>query len=118
MTTDERERLKALEREVKELRRANEIRKVASAFFCPVGARPPFQVLTAFVDQHRDTFGVEPICKVLRSAPSGCRCHAAQLRDPSRRSARAKRDEILQPEIRRVWQANMQSMACRRSGSR
>ncbi|ARF84463.1 uncharacterized protein BCN122_I1076 [Burkholderia cenocepacia] len=33
MTTDERERLKALEREVKELRRANEIRKVASAFF-------------------------------------------------------------------------------------
>ena len=33
MTTDERERLKALEREVKELRRANEILKVASAFF-------------------------------------------------------------------------------------
>jgi transposase-like protein len=33
VTTDERERLKALEREVKELRRANEILKVASAFF-------------------------------------------------------------------------------------
>lgn len=33
MTTDERERHKALEREVKELRRANEILKVASAFF-------------------------------------------------------------------------------------
>ena len=33
MSTDERERIKALEREVKELRRANEILKVASAFF-------------------------------------------------------------------------------------
>jgi transposase len=33
VTTAEREQLKALEREVKELRRANEILKLASAFF-------------------------------------------------------------------------------------
>ena len=33
VTSDERERVKALEREVKELRRANEILKLASAFF-------------------------------------------------------------------------------------
>jgi transposase-like protein len=33
LTTDERERLKALERENKELRRANEILRKASAFF-------------------------------------------------------------------------------------
>ena len=33
ITGDERERVKALEREVKELRRANEILKLASAFF-------------------------------------------------------------------------------------
>jgi transposase len=33
VTTSERERIKALEREVKELRRANEILKTASAFF-------------------------------------------------------------------------------------
>jgi transposase len=33
LSTDERERIKALEREVKELRRANEILKLASAFF-------------------------------------------------------------------------------------
>jgi len=44
----------------------------------------------------------------LRIAPSGYRRHAAQLRDPSRRSARAKRDELLRPEIKRVWQTNMQ----------
>jgi hypothetical protein len=64
--------------------------------------------LKAFIDQHRDTFGVEPICKVLRIAPSGYRRHAAQLRDPSKLCARAKRDEILCPEISRAWQANMQ----------
>ncbi|WP_420488449.1 IS3 family transposase [Paraburkholderia phytofirmans] len=108
VTTSERERLKALEREVKELRRANEILKLASAFFGPGGTRPPPEVLKAFIDQHRDTFGVESICKVLRIAPSGYRRHAAQLRDPSRRCARAKRDEFLSPEIKRVWQANMQ----------
>jgi transposase len=33
VTSDERDRIKALEREVKELRRANEILKLASAFF-------------------------------------------------------------------------------------
>jgi putative transposase len=44
----------------------------------------------------------------LQIAPSGYRRHAAQLRDPSRRCARAKRDEFLSPEIKRVWQANMQ----------
>ncbi len=33
LTTDDRERVKALERENKELRRANEILKTASAFF-------------------------------------------------------------------------------------
>jgi transposase InsO family protein len=43
----------------------------------------------------------------LRIAPSGYRRHAAQLRDPSRRCARAIRDERLRPEIQRVWQASM-----------
>ena len=33
LNTDERERIKALEREIKELRRANDILKLASAFF-------------------------------------------------------------------------------------
>ncbi|SIT74709.1 Transposase InsO and inactivated derivatives [Burkholderia sp. b13] len=44
----------------------------------------------------------------MRIAPSGYRRHTALLRDPSKRCARAKRDEILQPEIKRVWQVNMQ----------
>ena len=61
-----------------------------------------------FVDAHRGTFGVEPICKVLRVAPSGYRRYAAQQRDPGLRSARARRDDELAPQIKRVWQANMQ----------
>ena len=65
------------------------------------------QVLRDFIDQHRDAHGVEPICKVLQIAPSGYRRHAAQQRNPALRCARAKTDDTLKPEIRRVWQANM-----------
>ena|SRR5919204_3744470 len=41
LTTDERERLRELEREVRELRRANEILRSASAFFAAELDRPP-----------------------------------------------------------------------------
>ena len=64
--------------------------------------------MRAFIDQHRDSYGVEPICKVLRIAPSGYRRHAAQQRNPALRSARARRDDTLTPHIQRVWQANLQ----------
>lgn len=60
------------------------------------------------MDTHRDTFGVEPICKALQIAPSGYRRHAARQRDPDRRSARERRDALLIPEIERVWRANLQ----------
>ena len=60
-----------------------------------------------FVNKHRDTCGVEPICKVLQIAPSGYRRHAACQRNPDLRCARAKLDDTLKPEIQRVWQANM-----------
>ncbi|MEW5678973.1 IS3 family transposase [Comamonas kerstersii] len=108
VTTTEALRVKELEREVKELRRANEILKLASAFFAPGGARPPTQVLKAFIDQQRNAFGVEPLCKVLQVAPSAYWRHAALMREPHKRCARAKRDEVLMPQIQRVWQANMQ----------
>ena len=61
-----------------------------------------------FIDAHRVTYGVEPICKVLQVAPSGYRRYVAQQRDPSLRAARAKRDDELVPQIERVWHANMQ----------
>ena len=61
-----------------------------------------------FIDVHRGTYGVEPICKVLRIAPSGYRRYVAQQRDPALRSARARRDDKLALQIGRVWRANLQ----------
>lgn len=64
--------------------------------------------MRAFVDTHRASFGVEPICSVLQIAPSGYRRHAAQQRNPALRCARARRDESLIPQIERIWQVNLQ----------
>ena len=62
----------------------------------------------AFVDQHRDVSGVESICAVLPIAPSTYCRHKAQQWDPSRRSARARRDDVLRVEIQRVWDEHHQ----------
>jgi putative transposase len=64
--------------------------------------------MRAFIDEHREVFGVEPICKVLQIAPSGYRRYAAQQRNPALRCARSRRDEALIPHVERVWQTNMQ----------
>jgi len=56
-----------------------------------------------FVDKHRGDYGVEPICAVLPIAPSTYHAQLAQRRDPELRSMRAKRDDELVDEIRRVY---------------
>ena len=61
-----------------------------------------------FIDQRRRAYGVESICKVLQVASSGYGRYAAQRRNPALRYARAKSDEVLVPQIERIWQANMQ----------
>jgi hypothetical protein len=73
-------------------------------------------VLNAYIDQHRDAYGVEPICKVLQVAPSAYRRHAARQRDPGLRGTRAKRDAMLMQEIARVWQTKR--VYCARSSLR
>ena len=62
--------------------------------------------MIAFIDDHRQAHGVEPICRVLPIAPSTYRKHVAQRRDPLRLSARARRDLALKPEIARVFAEN------------
>jgi putative transposase len=62
--------------------------------------------MIAFIDDHRGAYGVEPICRVLPIAPSTYHAHVARRCDPSRLSARAKRDDGLMPEIRRVFEEN------------
>mgnify|MGYP000846768000 FL=1 len=64
--------------------------------------------MKAFIDEHRERFGVEPICQQLQVAPSAYRRHAARQRNPELRCARALRDEMLVSEIERVWQVNLQ----------
>jgi len=65
--------------------------------------------MSEFIDQHRDRFGVEPICKVLQVAPSGYRREAARRGDPARCPPRRQRDAALLPEIERVWRSNLQA---------
>jgi hypothetical protein len=62
--------------------------------------------MIAFIDDHREAYGVEPICKVLPIAPSTYRAHAAKRADPAKLSARAKQDAIGKSKIRRVFAEN------------
>ena len=72
------------------------------------GARPPLQTMIAFIQEHREDLGVEPICKVLPIAQS------AIARDPDLASDRAKRDVILSPEVKRVWEENSEVYGIRK----
>lgn len=62
--------------------------------------------MVSFIDDHREEYGVEPICSQLPIAPSTFYAHQNKLSNPDRRSDRAKRDDALRPEIQRVWEEN------------
>ena len=62
--------------------------------------------MIAFIDDHREVHGVEPICRVLPIAPSTYHVHAARQADPAKLRPRAKSDAVLMIEIRRVFEAN------------
>ena len=62
--------------------------------------------MVAFIDHHREKFGVEPICGVLPIAPSVYYEHKLWQRAPERRPARAQRDVDLCERIDRVWREN------------
>jgi len=62
--------------------------------------------MIAFIDAHRDAYRVEPICRVLPIAPSTYFAHVTKRADPTKASARARRDGELCPEIRRVFDEN------------
>ncbi len=70
--------------------------------------------MTAFIDEHRDVFGVEPICQLLPIAPSTYYRQAARRVDPDLRPNRAWRDDALCQEIRRVWDENKQVYGVRK----
>lgn len=70
--------------------------------------------MIAFIDDHREAHGVEPICKVLPIAPSTYFDHVAKRAAPEKRSCRAKRDAVLQPEIDRVFKENFRVYGVRK----
>jgi transposase InsO family protein len=57
--------------------------------------------MSVFIDEHRDVFGVEPICRALQVARRRITAVKQRQRDPS---ARAQRDAELLVEIRRVYE--------------
>jgi len=62
--------------------------------------------MKAFIDEYREVYGVEPICKVLQIAPSTYYEHAARRHDSSRIPARDQRDATLSEKIQKVWDDN------------
>ena len=114
--TDVATKLKALERENRELRQANEILRKASAYFAQAELAISFsvQAMIAFIDDHREAHGVEPICKVLPIALSTYHAHVAKRVNPSRLSARDRPDAALKEEVRRVFEANFRVYGVRK----
>ncbi|WP_107069852.1 IS3 family transposase [Streptomyces sp. CNQ431] len=97
LTTAEFDELKQLRREVAELRRASEILKAASVFFCP-GDRPSPDEAEQVIDHLRGHgLGVDPVCRVLELSPS---TYFARKKRP--KSARRLRDEQLMPLIEEI----------------
>ena len=62
--------------------------------------------MIGFIDDQREAYGVEPICKVLPIAPSTYHAHVAGRNDPAKLSERARRDAVLKTEIDRVFRDN------------
>src|SRR4051794_23920523 len=90
LASAERERLKELEREVRELRKANEILRAASVYFAKELDGTPAEV-SAFIEQQRVSgFAVELVCRTLGVSRSA---HCARQRAPL--SPRAVRDAEL-----------------------
>ena len=124
VTTAERDRIKALDRENRQLRQASEILKKASAYFAPTlivcfpndcraaipASHKNCSIHKTRGKEHRELCEVEPICRVLKIAPSTFYAPLAVERDPDKASDRAKRDAELRPERKRVWRSSMGRM--------
>ena len=70
--------------------------------------------MIAFIDDHRGAYGVEPICRVLKIAPSTYHAHDARRRRPNTAPPRVRRDAALSLQIRRVFDENFQVYGVRK----
>ena len=116
--SDERERMKALERENPRAAAGQRDPAQGVGVFCPGGARPPTEVMMAFIDDHRQTVRGRADLQGLPIAPSTYRAHvAASASIPAAVPAGAERDAGLE-----AWRSGAcltrisGSMACEKSG--
>ncbi|MEE7170737.1 IS3 family transposase [Escherichia coli O88:H8] len=114
LTSAERQRLKELERENRELRCSNDILRQASAYFGEGGVRPPLEKMMPLLDKLREQYGVRPVCSELHIAPSTYYHCQQQRHHPDKRSARAQHDDWLKKEIQRVYDENHQVYGVRK----
>ena len=70
--------------------------------------------MVSFIDEHREVYGVEPICTMMPIAPSTYYEHRARRADPTRVPGRVWRDAALTPDIQRVWDENFQVYGARK----
>jgi transposase InsO family protein len=70
--------------------------------------------MTAFIEEHREMYGVEPICRTLQFAPSTYYDRRAIMRHPDQASARAKSDAALSVKIDAAWDANRKLYGARK----
>jgi putative transposase len=65
-------------------------------------------MMVAFLDAHREEYGVEPICTELPIAPSTYYEHKVREKDARRLPPRVRRERWLSGEAKRVWEENFQ----------
>ena len=70
--------------------------------------------MVRFIDEHRQHYGVEPICAQLPIAPAVYYEHKLRQANPQRLPARAQRDTAVSAEIRRVYEANFRVYGVRK----
>ncbi|PJX93677.1 IS3 family transposase, partial [Escherichia coli] len=114
LTSAERQRLKELERENRELRRSNDILRQASAYFAKAEFDRLWKKLMPLLDKLREQYGVGPVCSELHIAPSTYYHCQQQRHHPDKRSARAQHDDWLKREIQRVYDENHQVYGVRK----
>ncbi|MEU6559459.1 IS3 family transposase [Nocardia nova] len=82
LSSAEREELARLRKENRDLKQANEILKLASSFF-RAGTRPATPLIVGFIDEYRQVYGVESICRALS-------VHGVQIAPRTYRKARRR----------------------------
>jgi transposase-like protein len=113
LTSEDRARLQALERENRELRQANEILRQGQRVFCGGGARPPVEAMIALIDDHPLSTGSSLSAGSWRS-PRQPGVPMPRAGPIHRKPRRARRDALLRGHVRWVCKENFPAYGVRK----